>query len=81
MNDRLITNVSREVYRQFPELQGTRPKVQIFASDKSRTSSPIPKYLLVFNGKGETADRKKIPYSVRVIVNEQGKILKMSMSR
>jgi hypothetical protein len=81
MNERLITNVCREVYRRFPELLGVRPKIQIYGSESTRSNNPAPKFLLVFKGKGETAAQKPISYLVRVVVNEQGKILKMSMSR
>jgi len=81
MNERVITNICREVYRRFPEMRGTRPKVQNYGSEKARAANPSPKFLLVFQGKGETVSQKPLSYIVRVVVNEQGKILKMSMSR
>lgn len=81
MNDRLITNICKEVYQRYPEMLGIRPKIQIYSSDSARSSSPSPKYLLVFRGKGETATQKSVPVFLRVVVTEQGKILRMSMSR
>jgi len=81
MNDRMIAFICREVYQRHPELLGVRPKIQIYGSENARTSGPSPKYLLVFKGKGETASQKSIPLFLRVVVNDQGKILRMSMSR
>ncbi len=81
MNERLISNVCREVYRRFPEMHGTRPKIQPYGSEKSQAVNPVPKYLLIFQTKSVTHTQHTIPYSVRVVVNSQGKILKMSMSR
>lgn len=81
MNERLITNVCREVYRRFPEMRGTRPKIQSYGSAKANAANPSPKFLLIFRGKGESNEHQTIPYAVRVVVTEQGKIIKMSMSR
>lgn len=81
MNERVISNVCREVYRRFPEMRGTRPKIQPYGSDKMQATNPAPKFLLIFQGKGLTHTQRTIPYAVRVVVNSQGKILKMSMSR
>ena len=81
MNERLIENVCREVYRRFPEIRGSKPKVEPYSSAKNQTANPSPKFLLVFKGKAVTDTKKSLPYVIRVIVNGQGKILKMSMSR
>ena len=81
MNERLLTNVCREVYRRFPDLHGSRPKIQSYGSEKTQTANPSPKFLLIFRGNKETGSQKTLSYVVRVVVNEQGKILRMSMSR
>jgi hypothetical protein len=81
MNQKLIENICREVYLKYPELRGMQPKVQPFIAEKSHSSNASPKFLLIFQDKASTATSKALPYSVRVVVNMQGKILKMSMSR
>jgi len=81
MNERVINNVCKEVYRRFPDLTGTRPKIQLFGSEKNLTASPSPKYLLIFRGGGVTTTQRNLSYVIRVIITAQGKILKMSMSR
>ncbi len=82
MNEKLVENICREVFRRFPELRGKRPRIQPFSLEQ-RTSSPnaSPKFLLTFQGKALTSTKKTLPYVVRVVVSAQGKILKMSMSR
>jgi hypothetical protein len=81
MNEKLIENISREVYRRFPELRGKRPRVQPFSLERSSLPNASPKFLLTFQGHAITATNKSLPTVVRVVVSAQGKILKMSMSR
>lgn len=72
MDDKYLQQVCNSVYRQFPELKGARPSVSTLPGDK---------YQLVFHGKAETPDGKKIPRTVRVAASETGKILKLTTSR
>jgi len=72
MDDKYLQQVCNSVYRQFPEMKGARPTV---------TSLPGDKYQLVFHGKAETPDGKKISRTVRVAASETGKILKLTTSR
>jgi hypothetical protein len=81
MNERLVANICREVYRRFPELRGKRPRVQSFSLERNSSPNASAKYLLTFQGKATTATNKTLPYNVRVVVSAQGKILKMNMSR
>jgi hypothetical protein len=81
MNEKLIENICREVYKRCPELRGKRPRVQPFSLERNRLPSASPKFLLIFQGHATTATHKTLPYLVRVVVSAQGKILKMSMSR
>jgi hypothetical protein len=81
MNEKLIENICREVYRRFPDLQGKRPRVQPFSLERNTLPAASPKFVLTFQGRATTATNKTMPYLVRVVVSAQGKILKMSMSR
>lgn len=81
MNEKLVENICREVYRRHPELRGRRPRIQPFILERNSLPNASPKFLLTFQGQATTANNKKLPYIVRVVVSAQGKILKMSMSR
>ncbi len=81
MNEKLVENICREVYRRFPELRGRRPRIQPFKLERTSQSRASPKFMLTFHGRATTADNKMLPYIVRVVVSAQGKILKLSTSR
>jgi len=85
MDLKLLQTVSQEIYRRFPELNGRRPRVQAIRSGQGRSNvGSIPadaKHLLVFSGRAATSTGKHMPFIIRVVVNEQGKILKISSSR
>jgi len=66
-----VDRVCQSVYRQFPELRGTRPSVRASGSQ----------FLLIFSGKVQTADGKTLPRTVRVTAGEKGNVLKLSTSR
>ena len=70
----LINTISQEVYRRFPDLAGVRPKVKL------QRSSP-QSFLLTFQSRATLPGGKSLPRLVRVVANEQGKILKISTSR
>jgi hypothetical protein len=72
MDDKSLQQVCNSVYRQFPEVRGVKPSVSSLLGEK---------FLLIFRGKGETPDGKKISRIVRVTASEAGKILKMTTSR
>ena len=72
MEDKCIQQVCNSVYRQFPEMKGSRPSV---------SSLPGDKYQLIFHGKAETPDGKQISRTVRVAASNTGKILKLTTSR
>ncbi len=72
MEDKYLQQVCNSVYRQFPELKGARPSVSTLPGDK---------YQLVFHGKADAPDGKKIARTVRVAASETGKILKLTTSR
>jgi len=81
MKKELIQAVSRKVYRRFPEVRGKKPKVQMCNSPRGRSILRSHAYLLTFRSHATTSTGKTLPYYVRVVVNEEGKILKITMSR
>lgn len=78
MNARFLQSISSQVYRRFPEVKGSQPKVQSQNSGSSRDAST---YLIIYRGRATTADGRSIQRTVRVVANGEGKILKMTTSR
>lgn len=75
MDQKLIEKVSKTVYRKFPELTGSSPRV-------NQSKSPVnEEYVLVYKARTTDMRGNKIPRSVRVVVNAKGKIQRISTSR
>ncbi len=72
MKSDAISKVCKTVYKRFPEVAGSKPKVTLQSAGK---------YLLLFSSKGRTATGKEISHTVRVVSDEQGAIKKISSSR
>jgi len=80
MDQKFIQIISQEVYRRFPEVRGKKPKVRSLNLPNSRSITRSPVCLLTFHGQAVTSTGKSLPYCVRVVANEQGRILKITMS-
>lgn len=72
MNQQTIEKICVKVNKRFPETLKKKPKVKPYNEDL---------FLLIFNFKATTADGRIMPRTVRVIANEQGKIIKITTSR
>jgi hypothetical protein len=75
-----IDTISRQVYRQFPEVRDVHPSVQNQAAAKSPADAS-GRYLLTFRGRGQGPGGNTIPRIVRVVADDRGKVLKISTSR
>ncbi|GAP11251.1 hypothetical protein BECAL_02437 [Bellilinea caldifistulae] len=72
MDAKVLQSVCRQVYQKHPEVRGATPKV------KPQTRST---FLLIFEGKGTTANGQTIRHTIRAIVTADGKITKLTSSR
>jgi len=81
MDAKLVNSISSQVYRQFPEVQGCHPKVQLQASPQPKTNASSSTYLITYRGAATAVNGKSILRIVRVVANDQGKILKITTSR
>jgi hypothetical protein len=83
MDQKTIDTISRAVYKRFPEVNGKRPKVlrQKPNGIQARPASKALIFLLTYRGNGAGPGGKTIPRYVRVVANQQGKIIKISTSR
>jgi len=80
MDASLIKSISQDVYRRFPEFEGIQPKVQKHTTQPKASGSPQT-FLLTYNHRVSLPDQKTLPRWVRVVANEQGRILKVTTSR
>jgi hypothetical protein len=86
MDARILNDVIRQIQRRFPEMTGVRPKVQAQRASAQRASAQGAgqangTYLLTFQNHVRVAGGQSLPRALRVVVNEEGKILKISTSR
>lgn len=72
MENAIIQSICHEVYEQYPIVEGINPEVK---------PQPNGTQLLLFQSSGKTSGQKAIPIQVRAIIDENGKILKLSSSR
>lgn len=72
MEKNALDKVCCRIYKQFPPLNNKRPKV--LKQNENR-------YLLIFSGSGKTPNGKTIQQTVRVVADQNGRILKTSMER
>lgn len=77
MNKKLVDKISHHVTDKFPEMRGVRPNV----SRQAGSSEEDPHYQLTFKGNAELPGGRRLKRIVRVIVDQDGRILRMSTSR
>lgn len=81
MNPKLVKSISTQIYRRFPEMFGVQPKVRLQIPPQGKSTQSIPNYLFTYSSQAKVQDGKTIKRWVRVVVNEQGKILKITTSK
>ena len=72
MEKQLYTKICSQIYKKYPAVKDSKPEVK---------SQPNGDYLLVFGAKQKTANGHTLPTTLRVVVDEKGKIKKVSGSR
>ncbi len=75
LQSKLIDKISQEVYQKHPDLKGVKPKITPREGEKSSDT------LLVYQKKVSGPGGKKINRIVRAVVDEKGKIKKISTSK
>jgi len=76
-----VDNISRQMYRQFPEIKDARPIIQNQAGAKAAGVGGSEQYVLTFRGSGQGPGGRVINRIVRVVADDRGKVLKVSTSR
>jgi hypothetical protein len=86
LDPKILKKVSDRVYKHFPEVSGVKPNVRKQTSGQKskqsgRSAKDIYNFLLIFRGKVDLGKGKKMDRRVRVVVDNRGKIIKMTTSR
>jgi acetylornithine/succinyldiaminopimelate/putrescine aminotransferase len=71
MEREVVVKISKQIYRQFPEVSKNKPVVKPQGDN----------YLFVFKGSAVTASGHKIDRNVRVVADRTGRIMKVTTSR
>lgn len=79
MNQKIVNQISKTVYKQFPEVRGSRPRVMEQPQPKSMNTESS--YILTYRTITRVPSGKRFPRQVRVVANPHGKILRVSTSR
>ena len=77
MDREAIDKVNRHVSKQFPEMRSTRPTVRVESSSRNGKQ----KFALTYKGKADLPNGRTISRVVRVVADENGKVIKMSTSK
>lgn len=72
MDSDTISKIDQQVFRQFPYLNGTTPEIEQQNENH---------WLLIYKGSAVTADGHEMPVVVRVIADNDGKVIKLTSSR
>lgn len=79
MNQKIINQISKTVYKKFPEIRGSRPKVK--QQPHAKTLNVDPNYVLTYRTITSLENGNRLPRQVRVVANRNGKIIRISTSR
>ncbi|HSM23348.1 MAG TPA: hypothetical protein VK856_00620 [Anaerolineaceae bacterium] len=67
-----MNEIYQKVYKKYPQVAGKKPVCH---------NQPDGQSLLIFKGEGSGPNGVKIPVTIRVQVDQNGKIIKMSSSK
>jgi len=86
MEPNLLKTIIAQIHRRYPEFAHSQPRVRLQKAPQtqSKSSNVEPTYLLTFHSKASTGSDSKgktLPRWMRVVVNQKGKIVKVTTSR
>jgi hypothetical protein len=84
MDASILKSVVSQIQKQYPEFASSQPKVRLQNAPQAKSAGAGPTYLLTFQSTASVKagyEKKAVPRLMRVVVNEKGKILKVTTSR
>ncbi len=76
-----VTQISRQVYKDFPELKGSKPSIKSQGAPKTGKSMGIERFLLTFKSNITLPSGNSMQRVVRVIADQNGKVIKKTTSK
>jgi LmbE family N-acetylglucosaminyl deacetylase len=76
-----VNEITKHVYKRFPEMQGSRPVVQVQNGTPARTTTKEPNFVITYHATARSAKGNAIQRHVRVVTDYRGKIIRMTTSR
>ncbi len=77
MKQQMVTEITRRVVEQFPELDGVRPAIR----RQGVPGNGVSQFLLTYKGEAELPGGKTLKRIVRVVADESGRVIRISTSR
>ncbi len=86
LDPKILAAITKKVERQFPEVAGNKPDVRVQHPPQAKNTTvaqdtPPILYLVTFRGSMMSPVGKSIQRLVRVVLNPDGKIIKITTSR
>lgn len=84
MDQSILNKVVSQIHRQYPEFSSSQPNVRAQTAPQAKSAAPAQTYLLTFQSTARVIagkESKAVPRWMRVVVNDKGKILKVTTSR
>lgn len=80
MDKSALQKINQKVYKKYPDMSGTQPKVVTKNNPQAKSIKAEKTYQLTYKTVAES-NGKKFPRSVRVVASLSGKILRISTSK
>lgn len=77
MKQKMVSEITRKVVKQFPELDGVEPAVR----RQGVPGNGASQFLLTYKGIAELPGGKTMKRIVRVVADESGRVIRISTSR
>lgn len=81
LDHQYINEITKHVYKRFPEMQGSRPVVQVQNGIPQRAAQKEPNFVITYHATARSANGNAIKRQVRVVTDYRGKIIRMTTSR
>ena len=84
MEPKILQQVVTQIHKRYPEFAGCKPRVRRQAPPTNATALGEPTYLLTFSTAAtaqSAGGSRTMPRYLRVVVNERGKLIKITTSR
>jgi hypothetical protein len=75
MDAEILSRVCAQIYSKYPDVNGIRPKVH------AQTKVGGTNHLLIFTGSAKSTGGKILSRVLRVVVTDDGKIIKVTTSK